>query len=100
MFRPAALVLAGLAGCTGMDVASILQKKRLDVSRFEISTEGDQAEDHPRRYTRVRIMFTVYGTGIKPEAVERAIDLSQNKYCSVMASLNAEVEHTYEIKEV
>ncbi len=96
---PMEMVLMGAAGCTAMDVISIMKKKRAPVDRFEVAIEGDQAEDHPKRYTGIRLMFTFFGNSIKPEAVERAIDLSQNKYCSVMASLNADVEYAYEIKE-
>ncbi len=95
---PMEMVLMGAAGCTAMDVISIMKKKRAPVDRFEVTIEGDQAEDHPKRYTNIRLMFTFFGNGIKPKAVERAIDLSQSKYCSVMASLNADVEYAYEIK--
>ena len=96
---PMEMVLMGTAGCTAMDVISILAKKRQPVERFEITIDGDQAEDFPKRYTAIRIMYTFFGKGIKPEAVERAIDLSQNKYCSVSASLNADISVEYEIRE-
>ena len=96
---PMEMVLMGAAGCTAMDVISILEKKRQPVDRFEITIDGDQAEDFPKRYTAIRILYSFFGKGIKPEAVERAIDLSQNKYCSVTASLNADVKYEYEIKE-
>ena len=96
---PMEMVLMGAAGCTAMDVISIMKKKRMPVERFEVTIDGDQAEDHPKRYTAIRIMYTFIGKGVKPEAVERAIDLSQNKYCSVMASLNADVAYAYEIRE-
>lgn len=96
---PMEMVLMGAAGCTAMDVISIMKKKRMPVDRFEVTIDGDQAEDHPKRYTAIRIMYTFFGKGIKPEAVERAIDLSQNKYCSVTASLNADVEVAYEIRD-
>jgi putative redox protein len=82
-----------------MDVMSILEKKRQPVDRFEMVIDGDQAEDFPKRYTAIRIKYTFFGKGIKPEAVERAIDLSQSKYCSVSASLNADVKYEYEIRE-
>jgi putative redox protein len=96
---PMEMVLMGAAGCTAMDVISILQKKRQPVERFEITIDGDQAEDFPKRYTAIRVMYTLFGKGIKPEAVEQAIDLSLSKYCSATASLSAGVEYTYEIKE-
>jgi putative redox protein len=69
----------------------------VQLSRFEIMVEGEQAEDHPRRYTKIAIEYILHGNGIKPKAVEQAIDLSEKKYCSAMASLNAVFEHSYRI---
>ena len=97
---PMEMVLMGVAGCTAVDVVSILKKKRAAIDRFEVTIEGDQAEKYPRRYTAIRIMFTVFGKDIKPKALEQAIELSRSKYCSATASLNADVEYTYEIKEL
>ena len=96
---PMQMVLMGVAGCTGMDVISILKKKRADVRYFRIEISGTQAEDHPHRFTHVRINYVVTGTGIDPNAVERSIELSTTKYCSATASINAELSHTYEIIE-
>jgi len=96
---PMQLVLMGMAGCTAIDIVVILKKKRVHLSRFEIMVKGEQAEDHPRRYTKIAIEYIFYGNGIKPKAVEQAIDLSEKKYCSAMASLNAVFEHSYRIEE-
>ena len=96
---PMQMVLMGVAGCTAIDIALIMKKKRVCMSRFEIVITGDQAEDHPRRYTKITIEYLLYGKGIKAGAVEQAIELSEKKYCSAMASLNAEFEHTYRIVE-
>ena len=96
---PMQLVLMGIAGCTAIDIAVIIEKKRIRMSRFEIVITGDQAEDHPKRYTKIAIEYLLYGKGIKPKAVEQAIELSQKKYCSAMASLNAAFEHSYRIIE-
>ena len=96
---PMQMVLMGVAGCTAIDVISIMKKKRADVSKFEIRIEGDQAENHPKRFTTIRIVYRLWGRAIKAKAVEQAIDLSEKKYCSAMASLNAEVGHEYEIVE-
>jgi len=96
---PMQMVLMGVAGCTAIDMAVILKKKRVKMTRFEIMIKGDQAQDHPRRYTKISITYMLYGQGIKPKAVEQAIMLSETKYCSAMASLNAEVEHSYQIVE-
>jgi putative redox protein len=96
---PMELLLISLAGCTAMDVISILQKKRQAVTDFQVQVEGDRAEDHPKLYTHLRVHYVVRGRDISPEAVERAIALSTDKYCSVSAMLNkaAVMEHSYEI---
>jgi len=86
-FRPTELILVGLAGCTAMDVISILLKKRQEVSAFEVRADGDRAENEPRRFTRFTLEYVVTGRGIDPAAVERAVELSETKYCSVMATL-------------
>jgi len=96
---PMELLLISLAGCTAMDVISILQKKRQAVTDFQVHVEGDRADDHPKIYTHLRVHYVVRGRDISPDAVERAIALSTDKYCSVSAMLNkaATMEHTYEI---
>ena len=95
---PMQLVLIGVAGCTAIDIVVILKKKRVNLSRFEITVTGEQAEDNPRRYTKIVITYMLYGKDIKPKAVEQAIALSEKKYCSAMASLNAEFSHSYRIE--
>ena len=95
---PMELLLMGTAGCTAMDVISILKKKRMPVTGFKVNISGKRADDHPRRYTEVDIEYVIYGTDIKVEAVQRAIDLSENKYCGAMASLNARITHSYRIE--
>lgn len=94
---PMQLVLIGIAGCTAVDVISIMQKKRANVNDFQVNITGERAEEHPRRYTNIRIEFVLSGKGIKPNAVEQAIQLSETKYCSAIASLNASVESSYRI---
>jgi putative redox protein len=64
-----------------------------------VNISGARADDHPRRYTNIHIEYVVYGRDIKPEAVQRAIELSENKYCSATASLNATISNTYRIEE-
>ena len=86
-FRPAELLLVGLAGCTAMDVISILAKKRQDVTGFEVSAHGERATEHPQRFTGFVVEYTVKGKGVDPAAVERAVELSETRYCSVMATL-------------
>ena len=94
---PMQMVLIGVAGCIAMDVISILKKKRTAVSDFQVNISGERAEDHPRRYTDIQIEFVLQGKDIKPKAAEQAIQLSETKYCSAIASLNASVESTYRI---
>jgi putative redox protein len=89
------MVLMGVAGCTAMDVVSILKKKRSSFTDLHVNISGNQAEEHPKRCTDISIEFVVHGKGAKPGDVERSIELSVTKYCSAMASINAEVEHTY-----
>lgn len=91
--RPIELVLYAIAGCSGMDVVSILEKKRLVVTDFDIVVHGTQREDeYPHIYERIEIEYIVTGIGIKPEAVARAIELSEQKYCSVKGMLGPQTE--------
>lgn len=101
-FSPMELLLVGLSGCTGMDVISILRKKREDVTGYEIHVTGERAEDHPMIFTDITVTHIVTGRNIKPESVARAVELSETKYCgaSAMLSKAARVTHTYEIRQV
>jgi putative redox protein len=92
-------LLISLGGCTGMDVISILRKKKQRVTRFHINLRGTQAEDFPHRFTRIELEYVVRGWDISDQAVARAIELSQTKYCSVKATLNCEVAYTYRIEQ-
>lgn len=96
---PKEIVLLGLGGCTGMDVASILKKKRVHLDSFEINIRAEEADDFPRVFTKIHIEYVLHGRNIRAADVERAIELSQTKYCSVTAMLrkSAEVTHTYRI---
>lgn len=95
---PMELMLMGTAGCTAMDVITILKKKRLNVTGFKINISGDRAEEYPRRFTDITIEYVVFGTDLKPEGVRQAIDLSEKKYCGAMASLNARISHTFRME--
>jgi putative redox protein len=100
---PMELIVAGLASCTGMDVISILQKKRQKVSGLTIEVVGERADDHPMVYTSIEIVYIVQGEGIDPAAVARSIELSQTKYCSVSAMLHQagiNLRTAYEIEPV
>jgi putative redox protein len=96
---PMEMVLMGVAGCTAMDVVHIMKKRRADVTGFRVNITGERAEEHPKRYTRILIQYLLEGKGITPKDVERAIKLSTTKYCSAMASLNAQVETSYRIAD-
>ena len=84
---PMELVLIALAGCTAMDVISILQKKRQRVTDFEVHVLAEQAGDHPRVFTAASVEYIVTGHGVRQDAVERAVELSRTKYCPVHAML-------------
>jgi putative redox protein len=91
--RPMEALLAALGTCTAFDVVSTLAKRRTPVESYRIELEGERAEEHPRRYTRIWVRHLVSGEGITPESLERAVSLSHEKYCSVVATLNAEIEY-------
>lgn len=84
---PMELLLMGLAGCTAMDVVSILRKKRQNVTGFQIRVHGERVEDHPRVFTDFELEYIVKGIDIDPLAVQRSIELSVEHYCSVHAML-------------
>jgi putative redox protein len=99
--RPMELLAIGLGGCSGMDVASIFKKKKEKLSGLEINVEAKKAEDHPQKYTDMRIEFIVKGKNLSEEAVKKAIQLSMDKYCSVKATLEgtAAISFNYKIIE-
>jgi putative redox protein len=96
---PVELVLMALAGCTGMDVVSILEKKRQPARSLEIRVRGKRAEEHPRIYTEIEIEYILSGEALTPEAVTRAIELSETKYCSVggMLARSARIHTSFKI---
>jgi len=100
-FRPMELFVIGLAGCTAMDVLSILQKKREDISDLEVEVHVDRADQHPRVFTKGRIHYLITGHGIDEQAVVRAIELSSTRYCSAHAMLEKvfPIELAYSIFE-
>ncbi len=98
-FRPMELVLVGLCGCTAMDTISILRKKRQSVSGLEVKARAERAEDFPKIFTTIELEYIVEGKNIDPQAVERAIELSAERYCPVQAMLGqvAAMSYTYQI---
>ena len=100
-FQPMQLFAIGLVGCTAMDVISILQKKRQEVTAFEVSAAIDRAEDHPRVFTKILIEYKVTGKDLDRSAVERAVELSETRYCPGQAMMDkvADISHKIIIKE-
>ena len=96
--RPKGLTLLSLAGCTGMDVISILKKMRVNVDSFEVSTEASLADEHPKRFTSIKLIYELKGTDIPLDKVKKAVSLSEERYCGVSASLKPGVEITNEIR--
>ena len=97
---PMELVLFGLGGCMGIDVVSILQKARVELSAFSMELEGERAPEHPRGFTKIKIRLYLKGRGLHEAAIDRAINLSMEKYCSVRSSLKAEVATEYTFEEL
>ena len=96
--RPSELLLLGLGGCTGMDLISILKKMRQAVSSLEIGVAADQDEDYPRQFRNIRLTYRIRGKNLDEESVRRAIQLSEEKYCSVAATLRFPVTVTWSLE--
>lgn len=96
---PMELILVGLAGCTGVDIVDILEKKRQPLKALKVKVRGKRLEDHPKIYKEIEVAYLIWGEGIDPKAVERAIQLSEEKYCSVSAILRmtADIKSSYQI---
>ncbi len=92
---PMETVLLALGSCTGMDVVSILKKMRAPLEGLEIRVSADRAEEHPRVFTRITLEYVFTGRELRPEQVQRAVELSQERYCSVSAMLRKAVDLTY-----
>ena len=96
--RPKPLMMLSLAGCTGMDVISILKKMRVEVSDFSVKVEGDLTEDHPKHFTGMHIIYEFRGNNLDMDKLKKAVELSQDRYCGVSASYRKAMDITYEIK--
>lgn len=96
--RPMELVLEALGGCTAMDVLSILKKKRMAYDRFVIEIEAERADEHPKVYTKIHMVYKFWGDELSEKAISRAIELSETKYCSVNAMLSKTAKITSEYR--
>ncbi|WML58850.1 OsmC family protein [Neobacillus sp. PS2-9] len=97
--RPTELLLNAVAGCTGIDIISILHKMRLEPASFHMDVKGERADDHPKKFTTINIHYALEGD-LPEDKVVRAIQLSKDKYCSVSHSLSAEISASYSINGV
>jgi len=96
--RPKPLTLVSLAGCTGMDVISILKKMRVEPEYFNVGVEGELTEEHPKYYHKIHVLYELKGKDIEVEKVEKAVNLSRDRYCGVYELLRHGSEITYEIR--
>ncbi|MDZ7612597.1 MAG: OsmC family protein [Flavobacteriaceae bacterium] len=95
--RPKALMLTALAGCTGLDVVSLFKKMRIEVEGIEIDVQADLTEEHPTYYNKVKVIYKFYGKDFENEKIEKAVKLSQEKYCGVSEMFRRFSELSYEI---
>lgn len=95
--KPKKLMLAALAGCTGMDVISILKKMKVEPVRFNVRTIGNVTEEHPKRYDRMHLVYEFEGENLPLEKLRKAIELSQERYCGVSHVYREAMPLTYEI---
>ncbi len=96
--RPKALMLAALAGCTGMDVISILKKMRVDVTDFSIEIEANQTEEHPKHYDAMKVIYKFKGNNLDMEKLQKAVSLSEERYCGVSAVYKKAMPVTFEVR--
>src|SRR4030043_182907 len=95
---PMELILVGLAGCTGVDIVDILEKKREPLKALKVKVRGKRSEEYPKIYKEIEVIYLIWGDGINPKSVEQAIKLSEEKYCSVSAMIRpaAEIHSSYQ----
>jgi putative redox protein len=98
--RPTELLLIGLGSCSGMGIVSILKKKKQDVRGLEIIVRGEKEESYPQKFTDITMEFVVTGRNLSEEAVNRAVELSMEKYCAVKATLECSPEMNFSFRIV
>jgi len=96
--RPKALMMVSLAGCTGMDVASLLKKMRVEVESFTVRVEGEMTETHPKQFISMHVIYAFKGKDLPMDKLKRAVELSQETYCGVSATYKKAMKLSYEIK--
>jgi putative redox protein len=95
--RPKPLMMVALAGCTGMDVVSILKKMRVEVEAFNVVVEGDLTEEHPKQFSQMRVVYEFKGKNLPMDKLEKAVNLSEERYCGVSAMLKKAIGITTQI---
>ena len=98
--RPKPLMMVALAGCTGMDVVSILKKMRVDVEGFSVRVVGDLTEEHPKHFTKMHIIYEFKGKDLPMDKLEKAVSLSEERYCGVSVSYRKAMGVTTEIRVI
>ncbi|HOU97635.1 MAG TPA: OsmC family protein [Bacteroidales bacterium] len=96
--RPKELLLASVSGCTGMDVVAILKKMQVELESFNMEIEADMTEEHPKHYTKMHLIYEFKGKNLDRSKLEKAVTLSQDKYCGVSFMFKKFLEFTYEIR--
>lgn len=96
--RPKQLMLAALAGCTGMDVVGILKKMRVDFTDFSIEIEANQTEEHPKHYDAMKVIYKFKGNNLEMEKLQKAVSLSEERYCGVSAVYKKAMPVTFEVR--
>ena len=96
--KPTELVLFGLGGCTGIDVDSMLKKMRIKVDDFQVEINFERAEEHPKVFTKIEMVYHFYGNDLPLEKLEKAVSLSKDRYCTVSAMLSKAVDITAKIE--
>jgi putative redox protein len=96
--RPKPLMLAALGGCTSMDVVSILKKMRVELKSLNVNVEGELSEEHPKRFTKMHVIYEMEGDNLPMEKLKKAVSLSEDRYCGVSAVYKEVMEITSEIR--
>jgi len=96
--KPKPLMMVALAGCTGMDLISLMNKMRVEYDSLNIIVEGELTEEHPKHYTKMKIIYEIHGKNVDLKKVEKAVSMSQEKYCGVSYSYKKALEIEYEIR--
>lgn len=97
-FRPKSLMLSSLAGCSGLDVVSFLKKMRAEVENFSMDVEANLTDEHPKYYDKVHLTYNFHGKDLKRDKIEKAVKMSEEKYCGVMEMFRRFAQVTTEIK--